>query len=86
VTQFVGFIPPGRAPDHFHEYEEVVCILEGQGRFWSGSSSAPVARGSCLYLPRGQPHCLENTGEAPLRIHGLFYPAGSPAIRFEPRG
>src|SRR5262249_12010772 len=28
VTQFVGFIPPGRAPEHFHEYEEVVCILE----------------------------------------------------------
>jgi len=24
VTQFVGSIPPGRAPDHFHEYEEVL--------------------------------------------------------------
>ncbi|HET8945396.1 MAG TPA: hypothetical protein VFQ07_00290, partial [Candidatus Polarisedimenticolia bacterium] len=35
VTQFVGSIPPGRAPDHFHEYEEVFVILEGQGRIWA---------------------------------------------------
>ena len=31
VTQFVGSIPPGRAPDHFHEYEEVLFILRGRG-------------------------------------------------------
>ena len=86
VTQFVGFIPPGRAPEHFHEYEEVVCILAGEGRFWSGASSAPVAAGSCLYLPRRQPHCLENTGADPLELYGLFYPAGSPAVRYGPGG
>jgi quercetin dioxygenase-like cupin family protein len=32
VTQFVGSIPPGRAPDHFHNYEEVLFILGGVGR------------------------------------------------------
>jgi mannose-6-phosphate isomerase-like protein (cupin superfamily) len=86
VTQFVGFIPPGRAPDHFHEYEEVVCILEGEARFWSGDSSAPVGPGSGVYLPRRQPHCLENTGTKPLKLYGLFYPAGSPAVRYNPEG
>jgi len=86
VTQFVGFIPPGRAPDHFHEYEEVVCILEGEARFWSGDSSAPVGPGWGLYLRRRQPHCLENTGTKPLKLHGLFYPAGSPAVRYQPGG
>jgi mannose-6-phosphate isomerase-like protein (cupin superfamily) len=86
VTQFVGFIPPGRAPDHFHEYEEVVCILEGEARFWSGDSSAQVGPGSGVYLPRRQPHCLENTGTKPLKLHGLFYPAGSPAVRYRPEG
>jgi mannose-6-phosphate isomerase-like protein (cupin superfamily) len=84
VTQFVGFIPPGRAPDHFHEYEEVVCILEGEARFWSGDSSASVGPGWGVYLPRRQPHCLENTGTKPLKLHGLFYPAGSPAVRYRP--
>ena len=86
VTQFIGFIPPGRAPDHFHEYEEVACILSGAGRFWSGDSSTPIAAGSCLYLPRRQPHCVENTGTETLQLCGLFYPAGSPAIRYHPGG
>ena len=35
VTQFVGAIPSGRAPDHFHTYEEVLCILSGEGRMWT---------------------------------------------------
>jgi mannose-6-phosphate isomerase-like protein (cupin superfamily) len=86
TTQFVGFVPPGRAPDHFHEYEEVVCILEGEGRFWSGPESAPIAAGSCIYLPRRQPHCVENTGAAALSLYGLFHPSGSPAVRFDPAG
>ena len=82
VTQFVGAIPPGRAPDHYHEYEEVLCILEGRGRMWAGSSSTPVERGSCIYLPRRQMHCVENTGGGELRLLGVFYPAGSPAVRY----
>jgi mannose-6-phosphate isomerase-like protein (cupin superfamily) len=82
VTQFVGAIPPGRAPDHFHEYEEVLCILSGRGRVHAGDSSAPIERGTCIYLPRRQMHCVENTGESELRLLGVFYPAGSPAVRY----
>jgi mannose-6-phosphate isomerase-like protein (cupin superfamily) len=82
VTQFVGAIPPGRAPDHYHEYEEVLCILEGRGRMWAGASSTPIERGSCIYLPRRQVHCVENTGAGELRLLGVFYPAGSPAVRY----
>lgn len=83
VTQFVGAIPRGRAPDHYHHYEEVVCILAGRGRMWAGSTSTSIEPGSCIYLPRGQVHCLENTGDAELRLLGVFYPAGSPAVRYE---
>ena len=83
VTQFVGSIPPGRAPDHFHEYEEVLFILRGQGRMWAGETSTPIAPGSCIYLPKRQVHCVENTGDGELRLLGVFYPAGSPAVRYE---
>ena len=83
ATQFVGSIPPGRAPDHFHNYEEVLFILKGEGRMWAGETSAPIASGSCIYLPNGQVHCLENTGEGELRLLGVFYPAGSPSVRYE---
>jgi mannose-6-phosphate isomerase-like protein (cupin superfamily) len=81
VTQFVGTIPPGRSPDHFHLYEEVLCILEGEGRMWAGRTHAPIGPGSCIFLPRRQVHCVENTGAGPLRLLGVFYPAGSPAAR-----
>ena len=83
VTQFVGSIPPGRAPDHFHEYEEVLFILRGEGRMWAGETNTPIGPGSCIYLPRRQVHCVENTGSGELRLLGVFYPAGSPAVRYE---
>jgi mannose-6-phosphate isomerase-like protein (cupin superfamily) len=83
VTQFVGSIPPGRAPDHFHEYEEVLFILCGEGRMWAGETNTPIGPGSCIYLPRRQVHCVENTGSGELRLLGVFYPAGSPAVRYE---
>jgi mannose-6-phosphate isomerase-like protein (cupin superfamily) len=83
VTQFVGSIPPGRAPDHFHEYEEVLFILRGEGRMWAGEMNTPIGPGSCIYLPRRQVHCVENTGAGELRLLGVFYPAGSPAVRYE---
>ena len=83
VTQFVGSIPPGRAPDHFHEYEEVLFILRGEGRMWAGETSTRIGPGSCIYLPRKQIHCVENIGTGELRLLGLFYPAGSPAVRYE---
>jgi len=82
VTQFVGSIPPGRAPDHFHEYEEVLFILRGEGRMWAGETNTPISPGSCIYLPRRQSHCVENTGDGELRLLGIFYPAGSPAVRY----
>ena len=83
VTQFVGSIPPGRAPDHFHEYEEVLFILRGEGRMWAGQTNTPIGPTSCIYLPKRQVHCVENTGEGELRLLGVFYPAGSPAVRYE---
>lgn len=83
VTQFVGSIPPGRAPDHFHNYEEVLFILKGEGRMWAGETNTPISEGSCIYLPKGQVHCVENTGDGELRLLGVFYPAGSPTVRYD---
>jgi mannose-6-phosphate isomerase-like protein (cupin superfamily) len=83
ATQFVGSIPPGRAPDHFHHYEEVLFILKGEGRMWAGETNTPIAAGSCIYLPKGQVHCVENTGTDELRLLGVFYPAGSPSVRYD---
>jgi len=83
ATQFVGSIPPGRAPDHFHQYEEVLFILKGEGRMWARETNTAIKPGSCIYLPKGQVHCVENTGTDELRLLGVFYPAGSPSVRYD---
>ncbi len=86
ATQFVGEIPPGRAPDHSHPYDEVVLILQGEGIAHIGGAEHPLSAGTCAHLPPGLVHCLENTGSATLRVLGVFHPADSPAAKLEQRG
>jgi mannose-6-phosphate isomerase-like protein (cupin superfamily) len=81
ATQFVGEIPPGRAPFHSHTYDEVVLVLAGEGVLHVGDEDRPLAPGSCLHLAPGTPHCLENTGPTTLRVLGVFHPGGSPAAK-----
>jgi mannose-6-phosphate isomerase-like protein (cupin superfamily) len=80
-TQFAGLIPPGRAPAHHHTYDEVVHVLAGRGVVHLADTTAEIGPGTSIYLPPYQPHCLENTGSAPLEVLGVFYPAGSPAAK-----
>ena len=82
VTQFIGTIPLSRAPEHFHLYEEVICVLSGDGRAWIGDQCTAISKGSLIFLPREQPHCLECTSEEGLELIGMFYPAGSPAVNY----
>jgi len=79
ATQFVGEIPPGRAPEHSHPYNELVLVLEGEGVAHVGGADRALAPGTRLHLPPGRPHCLENTGPATLVVLGVFHPGGSPA-------
>jgi mannose-6-phosphate isomerase-like protein (cupin superfamily) len=81
VTQFVGTIPPGRAPMHSHDYDEVVYVLEGDGVLHIDGTSTPIGPGSCMHLPPRELHCLENAGAGPMRVLGVFHPSGDPASR-----
>ena len=86
VTQFVGYIPTGRAPDHFHRYDEVVYVLAGEGAFHVNGESALLRAGSCFHLPAELVHCVENHGPGEMRVLGVFRPAGSPAEAYYPDG
>lgn len=81
VTQFVGLIPPGRAPLHSHTYDEVVYVIDGEGVLHLGDTDTPLLPGTCVHLPPLQEHCLENTGPTPMRVLGVFHPSGSPASK-----
>jgi mannose-6-phosphate isomerase-like protein (cupin superfamily) len=86
VTQFVGYIPVGRAPDHFHRYDEVLYILRGEGVLHIGDSHEPVAAGACIHFSPELVHSLENSGSEPMQVLGVFRPAGSPSEAYYPDG
>ena len=86
VTQFVGYIPVGRAPAPIHNYAEVVYVLDGTGELHIGGESRPLRPGSCVHLPARLVHSLENSGPEQMEVLGVFRPAGSPAEAYYPDG
>ena len=86
ATHFVGYIPVDRAPDHFHTYDEVIYVLDGEGVMHAGDFAAPLSAGASIQLPAHTVHCLQNTGAEPMRVVAVFRPAGSPAAAFYPDG
>jgi len=86
ATHFVGYIPTARAPEHFHTYDEVIYVLDGEGVLHEGETKRPLSAGSSIELRARTVHCLENTGEDVMRIVAVFRPAGSPAAAYYPDG
>jgi mannose-6-phosphate isomerase-like protein (cupin superfamily) len=86
ATQFVGYIPAGRAPEHFHTYDEVIYVLDGEGVLHVDGDRRPMAADSSIELPARTVHCLENTGQGVMRVVGVFRPAGWPAAAYYPDG
>lgn len=81
VTQFLGMIDPSRVPAHGHVYDEVIYVVEGDGTAHIDGESTPISTGSCIHLPPQIPHTIENHGPGPMRVLGVFHPAGDPAGR-----
>jgi mannose-6-phosphate isomerase-like protein (cupin superfamily) len=86
ATHFVGYIPTKRAPEHFHTYDEVIYVLDGEGVLHADDGEHAVHAGSCIQLPARTIHCLENTGVEVMRVVAVFRPAGSPAAAYYPDG
>jgi len=82
VTAFLGEIPQSRAAAHRHLYEEAIVILSGDGYMWTEGARAAVQPGDIIFLPAKQLHSLECTHSAGMRLIGMFYPAGSPAVNY----
>jgi len=83
ATMFVGYIPPGRAPWHYHLYDEIVWVLRGEGRVHIGDAVEPLAPGSAFRLHPREVHIVENSDPvAELAVLGIFTPAGSPSAAY----
>lgn len=81
-TLFLGKVPPGAAPWHFHQYDEIVWILDGHGLYHLAGGDEEFEAGSAFRVRRREVHIVENAGSEPMLLLGLFTPAGSPAAAF----
>ena len=83
ATLFVGYLPPGRAPWHYHLYDEIVWVPEGPGRVHRRSSDEPLDAGAAFRLRPREVHIVENSSpDRELAVLGIFTPAGSPAAAY----
>ncbi len=83
ATLFAGYVPPGRAPWHFHLYDEIVWIRDGPGRLHVAEGVEELDTGSAFRLRPRQVHVVENaSAEGELGVIGIFTPAGSPSAAY----
>src|SRR5690348_9368849 len=61
-------VPPGGGPRlHFHPYEEVFIVQEGQATFTIGAETLEVKAGNIVIAPPDVPHKFVNSGAGRLR-------------------
>ncbi len=83
ATLFVGYIPPGKAPWHYHLYDEIVWVWQGRGRFHLGETAEELPAGAAFRLTPREIHIVENlSADRELAVLGLFTPAGSPSAAY----
>jgi quercetin dioxygenase-like cupin family protein len=83
ATCFAGFVPPGRAPWHYHLYDEIVYVPQGPGRLHRTDSQEPLEAGSAFRLRPREVHIVENaSADEEMTVIGFFTPAGSPSAAY----
>jgi quercetin dioxygenase-like cupin family protein len=83
ATLFAGYLPPGRAPWHFHLYDEIVWVPDGPGRLHLADRVDELGPGSAFRLRPRQVHIVENASpDRELMVVGIFTPAGSPSAAY----
>jgi quercetin dioxygenase-like cupin family protein len=83
ATMFVGYVPPGKAPWHYHLYDEIVWIWRGPGRYHLADGVEEIDDGSAFRITPREVHIVENTSaDRELAILGIFTPAGSPSAAY----
>jgi quercetin dioxygenase-like cupin family protein len=85
ATFFVGIVPPGAAPWHFHQYDEIVVLSEGEMTFHQPGHSVVGQAGTAFRILPRDLHVNENTSATEDAIElGIFTPAGSPSAAYLP--
>lgn len=68
-----------RAPHVHDDLEEVIYVLQGQGRAWVDGEETVVTAGDLLVIPMQSSHRIINPGAGALRLL-CFFPSGTVGI------
>ena len=69
------FPPLAHAPAHVHaKEEEILYVLSGAGEMYFNGTPEPLEPGTCMYVPSGVEHSINNTGTAVLKVAYVFSP------------
>jgi len=55
-------------PLHRHDYEHETFVITGQGRAFTRDRSVELRFGDFAFVPAGEEHGFENTGDEPFRF------------------
>ena len=75
------FEATGNFPPHYHDCEEILVFLEGEGTLFVGQEPRPVFAGMSVIIPAGTPHCFYNTGIGRVRLMAIM-PVGEAEFVF----
>jgi quercetin dioxygenase-like cupin family protein len=85
ATLFVGYVPPGQAPWHYHLYDEIVFLPDQSARVHreGAAEHEEIEAGSAFRIRPREVHIVENpSADTELTLVGVFTPAGSPAAAY----
>ncbi|MGQ9631618.1 MAG: cupin domain-containing protein [bacterium] len=69
------FPPEAHAPGHVHpSEEEILYVLSGSGEVYFDGRPEPVRPGTCIYVPPGVEHSINNTSKEVLKVAYVFSP------------
>ncbi len=60
--------PGGHTPQHQHDYEHEILVLEGQGVARGEQGERPLKAGHVVWVPASEKHQFHNTGPQPLQF------------------
>jgi mannose-6-phosphate isomerase-like protein (cupin superfamily) len=68
---------------HWHEYEEVIVVLEGEGEATIGDETVPIGSDMSVIVPAHTWHSYRNTGPSYLKVLAIL-PHPDAAVRRDP--
>lgn len=75
ITQ-VDLASGSATPEHSHDTDQMVYVLEGEALFTAAGEAHRLAAGDLIYVPAGQLHQHHCAGPGTLRQLSLFVPPG----------